>query len=183
MEYYNYIKSLHLIFVITWFSGLFYVPRIFIYFIEASKRQSPDKEILKNQLRIMSWRLWYIITWPSAILATFFASWLIFLIPNWLLQSWMIIKIGFVFLLFVYHLKTHFIFLKLQKDQLAYSSFYMRIWNEGATFLLFSIVFLAILKSQITWKFFLTGILFLLALLFIGIKLYRLSRSKSPKND
>ena len=93
MEYYNYIKSLHLIFVVTWFAGLFYEPRLFIYHIEASKKSSPAKEILEKQLKIMSRRLWYIITWPSAILATIFAIWLLILMPQWLYESWMLIKI------------------------------------------------------------------------------------------
>ena len=106
MEYYNYIKSLHLIFVVTWFAGLFYEPRLFIYHIEASKKISPAKEILENQLKIMSRRLWYIIAWPSAILATMFAIWLLVLMPGLLYQSWMLVKIVFIFLLYAYHLKT-----------------------------------------------------------------------------
>jgi putative membrane protein len=109
MDYYNYIKSLHLIFVITWFAGLFYVPRIFIYHIEATKKTATEKEILTAQLKLMAKRLWYIITWPSAILAIIFGSWLLVLAPYWLEQPWMHAKLGFVFLLVVYQLKTHFI--------------------------------------------------------------------------
>ena len=133
MEYYNYIKSLHLIFVITWFAGLFYEPRLFIYHIEASKKDSPEKDILLKQFKIMSRRLWYFITWPSAILSSIFAVWLLILFPSWIEESWMRIKIIFVFLLFAYHIKTHQIFLQLQKDEINYSSYFMRIWNEGAT--------------------------------------------------
>ena len=80
MEY-NYIKALHLIFVITWFAGLFYIVRLFVYQIEASEKPSPEKEILGKQLKLMSKRLWTIITWPSAILAIGFAIWLISLRP------------------------------------------------------------------------------------------------------
>ena len=149
MEYYNYIKSLHLIFVVTWFAGLFYEPRLFIYHIEASKKNTPAKEILEKQLKIMSRRLWYIITWPSAILASVFAIWLLILMPEWLYQSWMLIKIGFILLLYAYHLKTHQMFLQLQRDEIKYSSNFMRIWNEGATLFLFAIIFLAIVKSAI----------------------------------
>tara|TARA_X000000950_G_scaffold106656_2_gene134319 strand:- start:4730 stop:5284 length:555 start_codon:yes stop_codon:yes gene_type:complete len=184
MEYYNYIKSLHLIFVITWFAGLFYEPRLFIYHIEASKKNSPEKEILEKQLKIMALRLWYIITWPSAILATIFAVWLLILVPSWLTESWMIIKIGFIFLLFAYHLKTHQIFLQLQRDEVNYSSSFMRIWNEGATLFLFAIVFLAIVKNAIHWIFMVLGTLGLVVFLMIAIKLYKRFREKSsPKND
>jgi putative membrane protein len=83
-EWYSYIKALHLIFVITWFAGLFYMPRLFIYHIESSEKGSPEKEILGKQLKMMSRRLWYIITWPSAILAVVFAIWLLVLLPSWL---------------------------------------------------------------------------------------------------
>lgn len=184
MEYYNYIKSLHLIFVITWFAGLFYEPRLFIYHIEASKKKSPEKEILEEQLKVMERRLWYIITWPSAILASIFATWLLILMPELLSQSWMLVKIGFLFLLFAYHLKTHQIFLALQKNQVKYSSNFMRIWNEGATLFLFAIVFLAIVKSAIHWIFMVIGSFGLIAFLMLAIKLYKRLREKSSvKND
>ena len=179
MEYYNYIKSLHLIFVITWFAGLFYQPRLFIYHIEASKKKSPEREILEKQLKLMARRLWYIITWPSAILATTFAIWLLILMPSWLSQSWMLIKLGFVLLLILYHFKTHQIFLQLQKDVINYSSNFMRLWNEGATLFLFAIVFLAILKSSIHWVFAFGGIIGLIVFLALGIQLYKKYRSKN----
>ena len=179
MEYYNYIKSLHLIFIITWFAGLFYQPRLFIYHIEASKKESPEKEILEKQLKLMARRLWYIITWPSAILATTFAVWLLILMPSWLSQSWMLIKLGFVLLLILYHFKTHQMFLQLQKDVINYSSVFMRLWNEGATLFLFAIVFLAILKSSIHWVFAFGGIIGLIVFLALGVKLYKKYRSKN----
>ena len=83
-DYYNYIKALHLIFVITWFAGLFYMPRLFIYHIEANAKGSPDREILSAQLKLMAKRLWYIITWPSAVLATLFALLLLYIIQPYL---------------------------------------------------------------------------------------------------
>lgn len=171
--YYNYIKALHLIFVITWFAGLFYIPRLFIYHTEASKKTKQEADILIRQLKIMSRRLWYIITWPSAILAIIFAIWLLILMPSWLLQSWMHLKLTFVVLLIVYHLKTHRIFLKLQKNKIDYSEMFLRIWNEGATLLLFAIVFLAILKDGLHWIGGTLGILGLGVILFLGIRLYK----------
>ena len=122
MEFYNYIKSLHLIFVITWFAGLFYIVRLFVYQIEASQKPSPEREILQKQYKIMTYRLWYIITWPSMILAIGFALWLMVLMPAWAYQSWMQVKLGFVFLLICYHVKCHLIYLELQRDEVKYSS-------------------------------------------------------------
>ncbi|WP_417238378.1 CopD family protein [Bizionia sp.] len=180
MEYYNYIKSLHLIFVVTWFAGLFYIPRLFVYQIEAYHKPSPDKEILGTQLKLMAKRLWNIITWPSAILATVFAVWLLVLQPVWLEQPWMHVKLLFVLLLIIYQLKTHQFYKQLQNDDVRKSSNFMRLWNEGATFILFAVVFLVILKSAINWVFGVIGIFVLGVLLMLGFKIYKNIRSKNP---
>ncbi|MFS4492918.1 CopD family protein [Maribacter sp. 2308TA10-17] len=181
MEYYNYIKSLHLIFVVTWFAGLFYIPRLFIYHIEASQKPSPEKEILTKQLKLMTKRLWYIITWPSAVLCSIFAIWLLVLMPGWLQQPWMHVKLAFVLLLFFYHGRNHLIFKQLQRDEVRYTSRYMRIWNEVATLVLFAVVFLVILKSAINWVFGVLGILVLGVLIMLGIRLYKGIRDKNPE--
>ncbi|GAA4235493.1 CopD family protein [Postechiella marina] len=181
MEYYAYIKSLHLIFVITWFAGLFYIPRLFVYQIEAFHKPSPDKEILGKQLKLMAKRLWYIITWPSAILATLFAIWLLILLPSWLQQPWMHVKLTFVVLLIIYHLKTHQYFKQLQNDVVKKTSNFMRIWNEGATFILFAIIFLVILKSAINWVWGVVGIFILGVLIMLGFKVYKRIREKNPE--
>ncbi len=179
MEYYNYIKALHLIFVITWFAGLFYIPRLFIYHIEANQKSSPEKEILIGQFKLMTKRLWYIITWPSAILCTLFALWLLYLMPEWIEQPWMQVKLGFVVLLFIYHFKCHQIFKQLQQDEVKYTSYFMRIWNEVATLVLFAVTFLVILKNAFSWIYGLAGLVTLAILLMLGIKLYKRIRDKN----
>lgn len=177
---YNYIKSLHLIFVVTWFAGLFYIPRLFIYHIEAWQKPSPDKEILSEQLKLMTKRLWYIITWPSAVLCTLFAIWLLILMPGWLQQPWMHVKLAFVVLLFVYHFKCHQIFKQMQRDDIRYTSNFMRIWNEVATIILFAVVFLVILKSAFNWIYGIVGMFALAILLMLGIKMYKRYRERNP---
>jgi len=179
MEYYNYIKSLHLIFVITWFAGLFYIVRLFVYHIEATNKPSPEKEILTKQYKLMAYRLWYIITWPSAILATVFAVTLLIIMPEWLQQGWMHVKLAFVFLLILYHLKCHQIFKQLQRDEIKHTTNFMRLWNEGATFILFAVVFLVILKSAINWIFGVIGIFILAILLMLGYKFYKRIRERN----
>ncbi len=174
-----YLKSLHIIFVITWFAGLFYIVRLFIYHAEAEKKPSPEKEILQNQYKIMSKRLWYIITWPSAILASFFAFWMLFKNPAFLQMKWMMIKLSFVLLLYVYHGTCHKIFKELQNDIVKYSSMKLRIWNEVATIILFSIVFLVVLKNAINWIWGVVGIVLFSFLLMFGIKLYKKIRTKN----
>lgn len=180
MEYYNYIKSLHLIFIITWFAGLFYIPRLFVYHIEAAAKQEPERAILTNQLKLMTKRLWYIITWPSAILASIFAFWMLYLMPVWLEQDWMQVKLGFVVLLYAYHFKCHLIFKEMQNDLIKWTSNQMRLWNEGSTLILFSVIFLAIVRDAINWIFGVLGIFLLAAMLMLGIKIYKRIRSKNP---
>ena len=178
MEY-NYIKAFHLIFVITWFAGLFYIPRLFIYHIEATQKDSSEAAVLVPQLKLMAKGLSTIICWPSAILATGFAIWLLVLNPGLLLLQWMLIKLGFVGVLVVYHLITHQIYRALQNDNVRYSSNFMRLWNEGATLLLFAIVFLAILKTSFDWVYGLVGLIALGIVLMLGIRLYKRMRNQN----
>lgn len=176
MEY-NYIKSLHLIFVITWFAGLFYIVRLFVYQIEAAAKPEPDKTILGDQLKIMAKRLWFIITWPSMFLAIGFAIWLLALRPFYITDAWMQVKLGFVVALIVYHIKCHKIYASLQADKVKYSSNFMRLFNEGATLILFAVVFLAVLKNAVNWIYGTLGIVLFAVLLMIGFKMYKRYRS------
>jgi protoporphyrinogen IX oxidase len=175
---YEYIKSLHLIFVITWFAGLFYIVRLFVYQIEANEKTSPEKEILQKQYKIMTYRLWYIITWPSAILATLFAIWLLILNPVLLQMSWMHVKLGFVFALFLYQFKCQQIYTQLQRDEIKYSSNFMRLWNEGATIILFAVVFLVILKNAFNWIYGVIGIFLFSIIIMLGFKFYKRIRER-----
>ncbi|AWI24995.1 CopD family protein [Flavobacterium pallidum] len=179
MAYYNYIKSLHLIFVITWFAGLFYIVRLFVYQIEAAVKPSPEKEILQNQYKIMTYRLWYIITWPSGVLATIFGLTMLYLNPGLMQLDFMQVKFGFVFLLFLYHAKCHQIYLELQRDEIRYTSNFMRLWNEGATIILFAVVFLIIVKDAINWIYGVIGILLFSILIMLGFRFYKKIRQRN----
>lgn len=182
MEIYNYLKSLHLIFVITWFAGLFYIVRLFVYQIEAAGKMSPEKEILQKQYKLMSYRLWYIITWPSAILASIFAFWMLFFTDlgnAWLQMPWMHVKLSFVFVLYLYHLKCHQIFRQLQHDDVRHTNNFMRLWNEGATIILFAIVFLVVLKNAVNWIYGVLGIVLFSVLIMLGFRFYKRIREKN----
>lgn len=170
---YNYIKSLHLIFVITWFAGLFYIVRLFVYQIEALQKPEPERGILSAQLKLMAYRLWYIITWPSMLLAIAFAVWLLALRPFYMTDAWMQVKLGFVILLIIYHIKCHSIFKQLQQGVAKHSTNFMRLFNEGATLLLFAIVFLVILKNAINWIFGVIGLVLFAVILMLGFRFYK----------
>ena len=180
-DYYPYFKSLHIIFMVTWFAGLFYMPRLFVYQIEASEQPSPDREILGKQLGLMAKRLWKIITAPSLVLCTFFALLMFYVNPALVEARWMQIKLGFVILLYIYHGRTWHIFKELQNKNFRYTSKQMRLWNEGATLILFAVVFLAITKSATNWLYGLFGLIGLAVLLMLGIKLYKKIQEKNPE--
>ena len=174
---YLYIKALHIIFIVTWFSGMFYIVRLFIYNTEASEKTGPEKEILLAQFGIMIRRLWLGITWPSAILTLILGPWMWIMLggtPNWLA-----VKLVFVVLLYLYHLSLHILYGEQQKGIFRFSSQKLRIWNEMATLLLFAIIFLASVKQAISWMFGLAGIASLAIVLILAIRIYKRIRSKN----
>ncbi len=165
--------------MVTWFSGLFYSVRLFIYHIEANEQNEKARSILQSQYKIMSKRLWYIITWPSAIIVGVSAILLLINNPEYLSQPWMQLKLGFVALLYLYHFTCHHIFKRLQNDIPTMSAHKMRLWNEVATLLLFAIVFLAVLKSSVSWIYGTLGLLGLSIVLMIAVKLYKRHRNNN----
>lgn len=172
---YNYIKALHIIFVVNWFAGLFYMPRLFIYATEANEKPEPDKSILINQFKIMQRKLWYIITWPSCVITIALGITLL-IKSGFLSQGWMHIKLTFVFLLICYHFSLHYIFKQQQENKFSFTSTQLRIWNEVATIFLFAIVFLVVVKTNLSFLTGLIGLAVLVILLMLGIKLYKLLR-------
>ena len=148
-----------------------------VYQVEAAARPKAEADILLPQLQLMMRRLWVIITVPSGILATLFAVWLLVLMPVWLVQPWMWVKLVFVGLLVLYHAKTHQFYKQFLRNEQRRSATFFRIWNEGATLILFAVVFLAILKNSVHWIFGILGLIGLAALLMLGIRLYNRYRT------
>lgn len=148
---YNILKSLHIIFVVTWFAGLFYIFRLFVYHAEALKMEEPQQSILAAQYKIMERRLWYIITWPSCFLTLLFGIWLLVKMPVYLSQPWMHLKLFFIFCLLLYQWKGQRIYSSIINGKFEESSIRMRFWNEVGTLLLVAIVFIVVNKDSISW--------------------------------
>lgn len=175
---YFYIKAIHLIFVVTWFAGLFYIVRLCIYEVEAQDKPEPERSILSRQYRIMMKRLWYGITWPSAIITLIFGAWMWYLIGN--TPGWLLIKFGLVAGLYLYHISIQRIIGQQLHGQYQYTSQQLRIWNEVATIFLVSIVMIAVVKHRMSviWAF--AGLLVFVMILMSAIRVYRNYR-KSQK--
>lgn len=176
-----YVKALHIIFVVTWFAGLFYIVRLFIYHTEANEKSDVEKNALQAQFKIMESRLWYGITWPSMILTFIFGFWLLYVFNYWLMP-WMWLKLGFISGLALYHLYCHRLYLNIQKNNFIHGSTALRFINEGATLFLIAIVFIVVLKDTFSWLYGLLGLVIFSAVLMLAIKLYKKSREKSSKN-
>lgn len=173
---YVIIKALHLIFMVTFFAGTFYIVRLFIYHREALGRFEPDRSVLSTQYRLMERRLWYFITWPSLVLMVTFGTWMLVLFPGWLEQPWMHAKLGLVALLLLYHAINQRLFARLQKNEPVWRSYALRLWNEGATLILVGVVFLAVLK-RLEWYYGVIGLVVLGAVLVLAINMYRKKRN------
>jgi putative membrane protein len=164
---------------VTWFAGLFYIVRLFIYHTEASFKQEPERGILQTHFKLASKRLWYGITWPSAIGTYIFGFWMLYLVYGWNIPGWMFIKLLFVAGLSFYHILCGVIFSQLQKDDVRYSGFKLRVWNEIATIFLVAIIFIVVLKGQGNWLIGIIGLILFSILLVMAVKVYKRIREKS----
>ena len=173
---YFYIKAIHIIFIVTWFSGLFYIVRLFIYNAEAAQKAEPERSILHTQFNVMIKRLWYGIIWPSAVLTLIFGGWMWYLFNS--LPEWLMLKLAFVAGLYIYHLSLHIIFKQQMKGVFKYTSQQLRIWNEVATIFLVAIVMLVVVKENLSFAWGLAGLLLFVILLMSTIRIYKLLRSK-----
>ncbi|MBO9635403.1 MAG: CopD family protein [Chitinophagaceae bacterium] len=173
---YLYIKALHIIFVVTWFAGLFYMPRLLVYNAEAGDQPEPARSILRDQYNLMSKRLWFGITWPSAVLT------LILGLSTWyqlgVFPDWLKMKLLFVIGLFLYHGSLHMIARQQWKGVFKYGGQQLRIWNEVATIFLVAIVMLVVVKENMSVVWGLLGLILFVIVLMSAIKIYKLVRTK-----
>ena len=172
------VKSLHIIFVVTWFAGLFYAFRLFVYHREAMDEAEPRRQVLTSQYTLMERRLWYIITWPSAILTLILGTTLLVKNPNFLSEPYMHIKLTFVALLLVYQFYGQRIMHKLQNQSSGLSSSQLRLLNEVSTVILIAVVFLIVMKDSLSWVWGIVGILGISILLMVFVRIYKLYRER-----
>jgi putative membrane protein len=147
MNSYLVLKALHLISVVSWFAGLFYLVRLFIYDVEARALGGEEGRILSRQFGLMQSRLWFGITVPASILTALFGFWMMFEAELWR-QSWFQLKLVLLVGLYLYHGSCAVLRKRLERGETSLpSSRVLRIWNEVATIFLVSIVPLAVLKA------------------------------------
>ena len=180
MAYYWY-KAFHLIGIVVWFAGLFYLVRLFVYHAEAEQEPEPARSILKKQYEIMEQRLYSIITTPGMILTVVMAIGLISTEPEILKSTWLHIKLTFVILLIGYHHFCKSIMKKLAAGECQWTGQQFRALNEAPTILLVLIVLLAVFKNNLpldatTWL-----VAGLVLIMVASIQLYAKKRRKDKE--
>lgn len=136
-----FVKAFHIMTMVAWFSGLFYLPRLFVYHAEA------HDAISLARFKVMERRLYYGITWPAAILTTLLGLWLISYNPEYyLMAGWMHAKLGLVVVLWVYHLLCGHYLKAFAQEKNQKKSRFFRMYNEFPTLLLIAIVLLVVVK-------------------------------------
>jgi putative membrane protein len=175
---YLYLKSIHIIFVVSWMAGLFYIVRLFIYHVEAKESPESERLILQAQFELMQHKLWYIITTPAMALSVLAGIGMIWLNPGLLNMCWMLVKLAFVLGLLLYHFMCQNIMNKLKSGVFTWTSTQLRLWNELATIFLVAIVFTVILKSAVDWIYGLTGLILFSAVIMSAVKIYKYYRLK-----
>lgn len=185
---YLYLKALHIIFIVTWFAGIFYFPRLLIYNAEA--QDNPNEEVknaLTRQFNTMAKRLWYGITIPSAVFTLIFGLW-VMIDGGWVKMLfgngavWLDIKLFLVLLLYIYNYTLHVILKQQLKGNFKYTSQQLRVWNEVATIILVATVFLVVVKNALSLVYGTLGLILFIILLMSAINIYKIIRKKETNS-
>jgi putative membrane protein len=177
-QYYDYIKAIHIIFVVSWMAGLFYIVRLFIYHTEAQEKPEEERRILSAQFEIMERKLMNIITTPAMLLTVAAGITMLCLNPYLLQMPWMKVKLCFVVGLIGYHFICQSKMQQMRSGVYKWTSTQLRIWNEVATIFLFAIVFLAVLKDAVNWIYGMIGLVLFTMIIMSAVKIYKYYRVK-----
>lgn len=141
---YTLLKAFHIIFMVTWFSGLFYLPRLFVYHADT------QDELGYNRFVIMERKLYYYITYPGGILTTILGCAMLYLQPNLLTELWMQIKIICVLILWLFHIACGTCLKSFMNNNNTKSHVFYRFFNEIPSVILITVILVAKLKPGIS---------------------------------
>lgn len=173
---YNWFKAFHLIGIVCWFAGMFYLPRLFVYHAEANEQPEPARSILKQQYQVMEKRLYSIIMTPAMLLTVAMAIGLITTEPEVLREPWLHIKLACVLLLIGYHHYCKRIMKKLAADECKMNGQHFRWFNEFPTVFFVIVVLLAVFKNSLPTDITTWGIAAMVIAMAATIQLYARKR-------
>jgi len=179
-EYYNHIKAVHIIFVTSWFAGLFYLPRLFVYHTEANEKSDLERSIIQEQFKKMEKILFNAIMIPAMWLTVISGITLVYLTwwDSFAAYGWLHLKLGFVIGLIIYHFYCRTLIIELRQDKFRFTGFQLRLFNEITTIILFAIVFLVVLKNSVDWIWGIMGLLTFAIVIISAVRIVRRIREK-----
>ena len=178
---YFYFKALHFIGFVSWFAGLFYLVRLFVYHVEANARPKAERDILTKQYNIMEWKLYRIITTPALVITLIFGTGMLILNPVLLEFTWMQLKLVALVLLIGYHFYCKRIIQKLETGANTLDSFGFRLFNEVPTIFLVLIVLFAVVRDNLNYLYVFLGILLFALFLYFAAKAYKKKRESEKQ--
>ncbi|MCR9051009.1 MAG: CopD family protein [bacterium] len=188
-----FFKALHVVGFVSWFAGLFYLGRIFVYDEEASGKAEPERSTLKQQVNLMEWRVYRIICNP-AMMITWTAGLIMVglglfspLVPNYLTSGtpgWMHLKLLLLVLMTIYHLWNKRIIRRMEAGERPFSSWQYRLLNEMPTLFLISISYIAVYgkAGTLNYLYLVGGIIVFVGLIFLGARAYKKAREKVQRS-
>ncbi len=142
-------KIVHLLALISWFAGLFYLPRLFVYHAMSDEKRIQQKKMdeiaVHETLKIMEYKLFYYIMTPAAVVTLLTGFWIIDL-WQWQIMDWLWFKLALIGLLVIYHIYCWWCMKLFAADRNPYSHVFYRVFNELPTLLLIAVVILVVLK-------------------------------------
>ncbi len=181
MEY-NHIKAIHIIFVVSWFAGLFYLPRLLVYHTEANDKPALERDIIQAQFEKMEKILFNAIMVPAMWLTLLTGLTLIYWSwwDTFAQHTWLHLKLTFVLGLLAYHFACRRLIQEVRAGKFRFTGFQLRLYNEIATIFLFAIVFLVVLKNAVDWIW---GVVGLLAFALVIMSAVRLAKNRREKKS
>ena len=135
-----WLKAFHLIFMVTWFAGMFYLPRLFVY------HAMSDDIISIDRFKVMERKLFFGIMTPGALLTLVFGFSLLMSQPHWMQAGWMHAKLGLILSLLAYHAWCGKLLIDFKHERNKHSHVWYRWFNEAPVLVLFAIIILAVVK-------------------------------------
>lgn len=178
---YSILKSLHIIFVVSWFAGLFYLPRLLVYHAEAQSKESNEKAILSAQFSKMEKLLFNAIMIPAMFLTWITGLSLIYISwwDSFASHTWLHLKLAFVVCITIYHFVCRHFIRQFQQNNFLISGPQLRLFNEIATILLVAIVFLVVAKNTLDMMYGLVGFIVFAIVIMAAVKVVKKYRTNA----
>ena len=178
-----FFKALHVVGFVSWFAGLFYLVRMFVYHVEASKKAQPERDILVRQFNVMQWRVYRIICNPAMMITWAAGGAMLAIETSYFFigtPGWMTVKLILLVALLAYHLYCKKVIVLLEKGEEPMTATQFRLFNEFPTLILVAVSFIAVLGKlgRLNYLYLVLGMVGFVALLMLGVKAYKRYREK-----